>query len=37
VDCAVRKKARPFKTAGAEVKETEEKEDSKGKGKERVD
>jgi hypothetical protein len=37
VDCAVRKKARPFKAAGAEVKEVEEKEDSEGKGKERVD
>jgi hypothetical protein len=32
VDCAVRKKARPFKAEGAEVKE-----DSEGKGKERVD
>jgi len=37
VDCAVRKKARPFKAAGAEVKETEGKEESKEKGKERVD
>jgi hypothetical protein len=37
VDCAVRKKARPFKAAGAEVKEVGEKEDSEGKGKERVD
>jgi hypothetical protein len=37
VDCAVRKKARPFTVAGAEVKETEGKEDSEGKGKERVD
>jgi len=37
VDCAVRKKARLFKAAGAEVKEVEGKEDSKEKGKERVD
>jgi hypothetical protein len=37
VDCAVRKKARPFKAAGAEVKEAEGKEDSREKGKERVD
>ena len=37
VDCAVRKKARPFKAAGAEMKEVEGKEDSKEKGKERVD
>jgi hypothetical protein len=37
VDCAVRKKARPFKAAGAEVKEIEGKEDSREKGKERVD
>jgi len=37
VDCAARKKARPFKAAGAEVKEAEGKEDSKEKGKERVD
>jgi len=35
VDCAVRKKARPFKAAGAEVKDG--KEDSREKGKERVD
>jgi hypothetical protein len=34
VDCAVRKKARSFKAAGAEVKEVERKE---GKGKEQVD
>jgi len=34
VDCAVRKKGRPFKTAGAEVKEGE---DTKEKEKERVD
>jgi hypothetical protein len=33
----VRKKARPFKAAGAEVKETEGKEDLRGKGKEQVD
>jgi len=37
VDCAVRKKARPFKAAGAEVKEIEGKEEPKGKGKESVD
>jgi hypothetical protein len=37
VDCSVRKKARPFKVAGAEVKEAEGKEDSREKGKERVD
>jgi len=37
VDCAVRKKARSFKAAGAEVKEVGGKEDSEGKGKERVD
>jgi hypothetical protein len=37
VDCAVRKQARPFKAAGAEVKEAEGKEDSREKGKERVD
>jgi hypothetical protein len=37
VDCAVRKKARLFKAAGAEVKEVGEKEDLKEKGKERVD
>jgi hypothetical protein len=37
VDCAVRKKARSFKVAGAEVKEVEGKEDPKDKGKERVD
>jgi len=37
VDCAVRKKARPFKAAGAEVKETGGKENSEEKGKERVD
>jgi hypothetical protein len=37
VDCAVRKKARPFKVAGAEVEGAEGKEDSKGKGKEQVD
>jgi hypothetical protein len=37
VDCAVRKKARPFKAAGAEVKEAEGKEDSREKGKEQVD
>jgi hypothetical protein len=37
VNCAVRKKARPFKAAGAEVKEAGEKEDLNGKGKERVD
>jgi len=37
VHCAVRKKARPFKAAGAEVKEAEGKEDAKEKGKERVD
>jgi len=37
VDCAVRKKARPFKAAGAEVKEAEGKEEPKEKGKERVD
>jgi hypothetical protein len=36
VDCAVRKKARSFKAAGAEVKEVG-KEDSTEKGKERVD
>jgi hypothetical protein len=36
VDCAVRKKARSFKVAGAEVKEVG-KEDSTEKGKERVD
>jgi hypothetical protein len=36
VDCAVRKKARLFKAAGAEVKEVT-KEDSTVKGKERVD
>jgi hypothetical protein len=35
VDCAVRKKARSFKAAGAEVKEIEE--DLKENGKERVD
>jgi hypothetical protein len=35
VDCAVRKKARPFKAAGAEVKEA--KEDLEEKGKERVE
>ena len=34
VDCAVRKKARTFKAAGAEVKEAE---DIKGKGKEQVE
>jgi hypothetical protein len=33
----VRKKARLFKAAGAEVKEVREKEDSKEKGNERVD
>jgi len=37
VDCAVRKKARPFKVAGAEVKETEGNENSEEKGKDRVD
>jgi hypothetical protein len=37
VDCAVRKKARPFKAAGAEVTEIGGKEDLKGKGKEQVD
>ena len=37
VDCAVRKKARPFKAAGAEVKGTEGKENLEEKGKERVD
>jgi hypothetical protein len=37
VDCAVRKKARPFKAAGAEIKEADTKEDSREKGKERVD
>jgi hypothetical protein len=36
VDCAVRKKARPFKAAGAEVMEADGKEDSREKGKERV-
>jgi hypothetical protein len=36
VDCAVRKKARSFKAAGAEVK-VFGKEDSTEKGKERVD
>jgi len=33
VDCAVRKKARPFKTAGAEVKEVGTKDASEGSGK----
>jgi hypothetical protein len=37
IDCAVRKKARSFKAAGAEVTEAEGKEDSEKKGKERVD
>jgi hypothetical protein len=37
VDCAVRKKARPFKAAGAEVKEIKGTEESGEKGKERVD
>jgi hypothetical protein len=37
VDCAVRKKARSFKVAGAEVKDTGEKGNSEEKGKERVD
>jgi hypothetical protein len=37
VDCAVRKKAQPFKAAGAEVKGAKGKEDPKEKGKERVD
>jgi hypothetical protein len=37
VDCAVRKKARPFKAAGAEVKEVEGEGDSEKKGKEWVD
>jgi hypothetical protein len=37
VDCGVRKKARSFKAAGAEMKEVGEKEDSEVKGKERVD
>jgi hypothetical protein len=37
VDCAVRKKARPFEAAGTEVKEVEGREDPKGKGKEQVD
>jgi hypothetical protein len=32
VDCAVRKQARTFRVAGAEVKEAEEKTDGKGKG-----
>jgi hypothetical protein len=32
VDCAVRKKARTFRVAGAEVEEGEEKTDGKGKG-----
>jgi hypothetical protein len=36
IDCAVIKKARPFKAAGAEMKEVEGKDDSKGKGKEQV-
>jgi hypothetical protein len=36
VDCAVRKKARPFKAAGAEVKEVGGKEDSEGNRKARV-
>jgi hypothetical protein len=37
VDCAVRKKARSFKAAGAEVKEPEGKESAEGNGKELVD
>jgi hypothetical protein len=37
VDCAVRKKARSFKAAGAKVKEAGVKEDSKEKGIELVD
>jgi hypothetical protein len=37
IDGAVRKKTRPFKAAGAEVKADEGKEDSGEKGKERVD
>jgi hypothetical protein len=37
VDCAVRKKARSFKAAGAEVKEVGEMEYSKEKGKEQID
>jgi hypothetical protein len=37
VDCMVRKQARSFKAAGAEVKEVGEKDDLKEKGKERVD
>jgi len=37
VDCAVRKKARPFKAAGAEVKEIEGKGEAKETGKEQVD
>ena len=37
VDCAVRKKARSFKAAGAEVKEAGQKESSEETGKERVD
>jgi hypothetical protein len=36
VNCAVRKKARSFSAAGAEVKEVEGKEDPNEKGKERV-
>jgi hypothetical protein len=32
VDCVVKKKARTFGVAGAEVKEGEEKTDGKGKG-----
>jgi len=32
----VRKKARPFNAAGAEIKEAEGKEDSREKGKEQV-
>jgi len=37
VDCAIRKKAQSLKAARAEVKEVGEKEDTREKGKERVD
>jgi hypothetical protein len=37
VHCVVRKKARSFKAAGAEMKKAEGKKDSRGKGKEQVD
>jgi hypothetical protein len=36
VDCAVWKKARTFKAAGAEIREVEGNEESKEKGKEQV-